>query len=166
MLISRTHGGVTVTEQELQAAYATWMNRMMVERAVLFKKLVAQHGPEILATVAQHVSDQARDAMQSADLESRDLQAVLDTLWNNIGDQADFTIEEQTPTRLGMRVTRCALADTMRAHDAADVGLAFFCAYDAGFCQGLNPALTFTRTKTLMAGDDCCDHTYELPEAE
>jgi hypothetical protein len=153
-----------MTNQELKAAYAQWMHRTMVERAALFKKLVAQHGQEILATVAQHTSDQARDAMQAAELETRDLQAVVDTLWNQMNDQVEFTIEEQTSTRLAMRVTRCALADAMRALDAGDVGLAFFCAYDEGFCQGLNPAITFTRTKTLMAGDDSCDHTYELAE--
>ncbi len=152
-----------MSDQELQAAYAMWMNRMMVERAALFNKLVAQHGPELLTTVAQHVSDQAREAMQNAELKTRDLNAVLDTLWNQITEQTDFVIEEQTPTRLAMRVTRCALSDTMRAHDAADVGYAFFCAYDDGFCKGLNPAIRFTRTKTLMEGDDHCDHTYELP---
>jgi len=31
-----------------------------------------------------------------------------------------------------------------------------------GFCEGLNPAIEFTRTKTLMQGDDCCDHAYAL----
>jgi hypothetical protein len=28
--------------------------------------------------------------------------------------------------------------------------------------QGLDPAIRFTRTKTLMMGDDRCDHAYEL----
>lgn len=152
-----------MTDHELQAAYAMWMKRMMVERAKLFNKLVAQHGPEILETVAQHISDEAREALQNADIETRDLNAVLETLWNQIGEQVAFTIEEQTPTRLVMRVSRCVFADTMRAHDAADAGYAFYCAYDYGFCQGLNPAIKFTRTKTLMQGDDHCDHTYELP---
>lgn len=154
-----------MTEQELKAAYARWIQHAMVERAGLFKKLVAEHGPEILATVAQHTSDQARDAMQAAELERRDLQGVLDALWNNVGEDLDVTIEERTPTRLVMRVTHCVWAEMFRAQDAANVGFAFFCAYDEGFCQGLNPAITFTRTKTLMQGDDCCDHTYELSSA-
>jgi hypothetical protein len=53
-------------------------------------------------------------------------------------------------------------ADEFRKHAAAEVGYSFYCCWDYGFCQGLNPHIKFTRTKTLMQGDDCCDHTYDL----
>jgi hypothetical protein len=53
----------------------------------------------------------------------------------------------------------------MRRHDAAEIGYAFYCAWDDGFCRGLNPKMTFTRTRTLMRGDDGCDHTYTLEPA-
>ena len=46
----------------------------------------------------------------------------------------------------------------MRGLHAAELGFAYYCAYDYGFCQGLNPALQFSRTKTLMQGADSCDH--------
>jgi len=52
----------------------------------------------------------------------------------------------------------------MRRLHAADIGSAFYCAYDYGFCSGLNPHIVFSRTKTLMSGDDCCNHNYELTQ--
>jgi hypothetical protein len=45
-----------------------------------------------------------------------------------------------------------------------EIGFALTCAWDYGFCRGLNPEIKFTRTKTLMMGDDCCNHTYRLPK--
>jgi hypothetical protein len=71
-------------------------------------------------------------------------------------------VEQQTPDFLKLRVTQCLFADAMRKHGAAKVGLAFYCAYDFGFCEGLNPKIDFARTKTLMEGDAFCDHAYEL----
>jgi hypothetical protein len=61
-----------------------------------------------------------------------------------------------------MKVTRCMWANMWRKFGAEDIGYVFQCCWDYGFCQGLNPAIEFTRTKTLMQGDDCCDHTYDL----
>jgi hypothetical protein len=63
------------------------------------------------------------------------------------------------------KARKCPYAEAMRRHGAAELGFAYSCAYDIGFCQGLNPAIRFTRTKTLMMGDSICDHTYELPRS-
>jgi hypothetical protein len=100
------------------------------------------------------------------ELPQRDLQAMIDILWDQVGPDLDFTIEEQTPDHMKMCVTRCMWADEFCKLDAADIGYAFYCASDYGYCQGLNPAITFSRTKTLMQGDDCCDHTYDLRPAD
>jgi len=59
-------------------------------------------------------------------------------------------------------VTRCFLADEAAAHGMPELAHAFYCAWDEGFCQGLSPKISFIRTQTLMNGDPCCDHAYEL----
>lgn len=134
----------------------------MSQKADLFRRLIDRFGPEVLDVLAESVRERARDGLATADLDRRDLRAVMDLLWNQMGGSADFEIVHKTPERLELRVTRCIYAEEMRRLGASETGLAAFCAYDEGFCQGLNPRMRFTRTKTLMGGDDCCDHTYEL----
>lgn len=134
----------------------------MSQQADLFRRLIDRFGPGVLDVLAESVSERARDGLAAADLDCRDLTAVMDLLWNQMGGSAEFEIVEQTPERLELRVTRCIYAEEMRRLGASETGLAAFCAFDEGFCQGLNPRIRFMRTKTLMAGDDCCDHTYDL----
>ncbi|NDJ75475.1 MAG: L-2-amino-thiazoline-4-carboxylic acid hydrolase [Chloroflexi bacterium] len=149
-------------QHDQQAEQRKRQEQLMAGRAALFSRLVARFGPDILAEVAQFTHDSAEHALRTADLPRRNLQGVLDALWNHITWELDYEIVEQTEQRLELRVTRCVHADFFRARDAGEIGHAFYCAYDGGFCQGLNPAIRFTRTQTLMDGDECCDHTYEL----
>ncbi len=154
-----------MSEQEIQALRQLMLEREIAGRARLFRELVDRFGAEVLEIVEKNVIEEIRERLQQAKLDVRNLDTVMEILWNQLGDNIDFTVEEQTPENLRLKVTRCFIAEEMRARNAADVGLAFYCAYDDGFCQGLNPAIKFTRTKTLMAGDDCCNHTYELRDS-
>lgn len=143
--------------------YQQLQDQQMAQRASLFKKLIEHFGPEVLEVVKSHVIEQAAEQMKAVRLEKRDLGAVMHTLWEQIEPNTlRYVVEEASPTQLRMRVTYCRYAEKMREMGAADIGYAFYCAYDDGFCAGLNPDITFTRTKTLMEGDDHCDHTYEL----
>ena len=134
----------------------------MGERVALFRKLVDRFGAGILDAVSQHTIEQARARLETADLERRDLDAVMELLWDQMPEDTEFTVEERSPELLKIRVTKCLFAGEMRRLGAADIGSAFYCSYDHGFCLGLNPAIRFTRTKTLMRGDDSCNHTYAL----
>ena len=151
-----------MSDQETQSAYISKLKREMHQRAVLFRRLAAELGHRVLEIVDETTIEQTQELLQRAELPKRDLATIMEILWDQMGDTAEFTVEEKSPNLLRLRVTRCLFADEMRKLHAADIGLAFYCAYDYGFCQGLNPAIKFTRTKTLMQGDDCCDHTYEL----
>ncbi len=136
----------------------------MAQRASLFRLLVARFGNEVLDVVSQHTIDQTRQRLEDATLERRDLDTVMEILWDQMVDDTLFEVEERSESCLRLRVTKCLFADEMAKRDARDIGDAFYCAYDFGFCQGLNPDMVFTRTKTLMNGDDCCNHTYELKQ--
>ena len=134
----------------------------MAQRAALFRRLIDRFGGGVLDIVSQQTLEQARASLDQADLPRRDLNAVMELLWDQMVDETEFKVVERTKTILRLRVSKCLFADEMRRLGAADIGGAFYCAYDHGFCQGLNPAMRFTRTKTLMSGDECCDHTYEM----
>ena len=86
----------------------------------------------------------------------------MELLWDQMIDGIEFEVLERTPNELRLSVSKCLFADEMGKLGAAGIGDAFYCAYDFGFCQGLNLAIEFTRSKSLMNGDDCCNHTYTL----
>jgi hypothetical protein len=69
-------------------------------------------------------------------------------------------IVEDTPQAFELKVTECLWAKTFREMGAADIGYLLLCHTDYADCQGFNPKITLTRSKTLMQGDDCCNHRF------
>ncbi len=136
------------------------------EQAAYGKALVARFGPGVVETIKETTITRARGWLQAEKVTTRDLDAVKTLLWDKIGEPFEWQLVDRTPISMKFKVTRCPLAERMRQLDAAELGFAYYCAYDIGFCQGLNPAIKFTRTKTLMQGHDCCDHAYELASAD
>lgn len=68
-----------------------------------------------------------------------------------------FEIVENTALTFEIKVTECLWAKTFRELGAANVGYPLICHPDYASCQGFNPLITMSRSKTLMQGDDCCN---------
>ena len=75
-----------------------------------------------------------------------------------------LTIEvvQDKPQAFELRITECLWAKTFREIGAADIGYLLFCNTDFAHCQGFNPRIALLRSKTLMQGNDCCNHHYEI----
>ena len=73
-----------------------------------------------------------------------------------------FEIIEDTPQALETRVTECLWAKTYREANAGDLGYVLTCYGDYAAAQGFNPKMRMIRTKTLMKGDDFCNHRYVI----
>ena len=84
-----------------------------------------------------------------------------DRLWEHA---LTIDVIEETDHTREIRITECLWAKTMRELNLADIGYATICHSDYAHCQGFNPKMRLTRTKTLMQGDDCCDHRWVLEE--
>jgi hypothetical protein len=149
-------------DQALAQLRGRVMRSEMESRARYLKPLVDKYGPGVLDEVRQVTIADARRSMQEAKLESRQLEAVKTNLWDHLGPEFEYELVERTDEAMRFRVTKCPIAARMRELGAADVGFAFYCAYDYGFSEGLNPKIVFERTKTLMLGDHHCDHGYVL----
>lgn len=130
----------------------------------LFNKLIERFGDGVLEVMETHTIDSAREQLQTADVPNRDLRGVFTQLWDHLGDKFVYTIEENTPNRLSFHLTECPYVAQIKALGGQRIGYALFCAYDIGFCQGLNPKIRFSRSEVLMLDGACCNHTYELEE--
>lgn len=70
---------------------------------------------------------------------------------------------EDTETRQAYRFTRCMWAEIYRSLDAEDIGF-WICEGDGPAAAAFNPEIKFKRTKTLMDGDEYCDHVFYIEE--
>jgi hypothetical protein len=75
-----------------------------------------------------------------------------------------YDIVENTEHAFEVKVTECLWAQAYRACGAPEIGYAMWCHSDFGRCQGFNPKMRMERTKTLMQGDNCCNHRWILDE--
>jgi hypothetical protein len=73
-----------------------------------------------------------------------------------------YTVVEDTPTAVEMRISECLWAKTFREADAADIGYALLCHSDFASAPAFNPKMEMIRTKTLMQGNDCCNHRWVM----
>ncbi len=75
-----------------------------------------------------------------------------------------LTVElvEDTPQAAEVKVTECLWAKTFRAAGAGGIGYALVCHPDFAAAPAFNPKMKMTRTKTLMQGQDCCNHRWTL----
>jgi len=93
-----------------------------------------------------------------------DIQGMKDTLWKWVLDEGIEYDVTDTEEGSQFQVTRCPLAEMARELNASHWGFICFCEDDPPMVAGFNPDMGFRRTKTLMQGDDCCDHFYYMKD--
>jgi hypothetical protein len=69
---------------------------------------------------------------------------------------------QATPTAYDFNVTRCRYAEMYRALGIPELGAILSCGRDGALGEGFNPAMTLSRTQTIMDGAPCCDFRYRL----
>ncbi|MFX0061534.1 MAG: L-2-amino-thiazoline-4-carboxylic acid hydrolase [Candidatus Hermodarchaeota archaeon] len=111
----------------------------------LAKKIIAEQTHKAWAELAT-----SRNASSIDDL--------VHFLWEN-WTEGDFTIEK-TEEGIQIYCTKCPIATTYQSIGKQEYGLLFHCSEDPHIVAGFNPDIKFRRTKTLMNGDECCDHHY------
>lgn len=79
-------------------------------------------------------------------------------------DAMRIEVVDRSDTRFAFNVTRCRYAEMYRALGIAELGAVLSCNRDAALIEGFNPAVTLTRTQTIMQGAPCCDFRYAMDE--
>lgn len=160
---SRTEGCSAEIDKLKNAVRDTRFDELR-DKARYLRRVHAKFGNGVIDEVSKLTSENAENWMKNADIpkEKRNLEEVK-KFFAGVGASAAYTWVEDTPERLQARVTQCRWAAELKKDgNDGELGYALCCAFDHGFCAGLNPSLKFTRTKTIMMGDEYCNHTYEL----
>jgi predicted ArsR family transcriptional regulator len=149
--------------QETIAAINFTRLQEFTARANELDALQREFGPAVsdivLRTRAEAIEQEWRAIAKTLPANGND--GLLGTLWKWVGEAGfEFTHEKQGRV-MRMRVTKCPIADMAIKIGKQDWGFKCYCCDDPSIVRGYNDQMKFTRTKTLMEGHDCCDHTYE-----
>ena len=141
---------------------------LLMSRAGLAAAMVDHFGEEAEEVIRNFLKKDTLDwAANGAQADIRankrnDIQGLINFLWEPLRREGfEFTYNWN---ELGcqFKVTRCPVAEIAKALKAEKWGVIFYCLSDEAICEGYNPAIRFRRTKTLMEGDEYCDHSYSL----
>jgi hypothetical protein len=75
-----------------------------------------------------------------------------------------YEVVEDSDKRFAVKITRCKYADFYLEKGEPEIGYAIHCALDFGEAEAFSSEIILKRTKTLMQGDEYCDHCYEIRE--
>lgn len=129
------------------------LNELLEDWELMYGKEYYKISKEILA---EKVKNQySLIGVKSKSTTANELVGMMWEEWT----EGEFTIDREQG-KIQIYCTKCPIADSYISIGKADLGLIFQCSEDPHIVSGYNPNIKFTRTKTLMDGNDCCDHCY------
>jgi hypothetical protein len=127
--------------------------------------LARELGEERFLEVLRRISHEA--ARKAGEETARRLPSDDLTAFKTAGEPGPFgrhvlplEMVEDTPEAFEVKVSECLWAKTFREMGAAEIGSALICHRDFGDCQEFNAKIRMSRSKTLMEGDDSCNHRF------
>lgn len=149
-------------------SFADVFKMAYADQVPLWRGLEREMGSEKFVALLKGVIDEyakEQSAAYAKKLGKNDLAAYtqdmrqLNPFWQHA---LTFQVVEDTPKAFEIKVTECIWAKTFREANAADLGYVLSCYGDFAAAQGFNPKMRMSRTKTLMQGEDSCNHRYIL----
>ena len=111
-----------------------------------------------IVDIARRQGTQLADNLGGGTLEH--LAAALES-WQ-AGDAMQMDILEQTDIKFSFNVRRCRYAEMYQSLGIPELGVLLSCNRDQALIEGFNPAITLSRSQTIMEGASFCDFRYEL----
>lgn len=71
-----------------------------------------------------------------------------------------MSMERKTENSIAFNVTECLWAKTFKDMNEEELGYFICCRPDFAMAEACHQKLRLQRTKTLMQGDDCCNHIW------
>jgi len=111
---------------------------------------------EVINEMASKQEFETRKEMEEPEADLRNFCAMIDRV---AAGSHRFKRVVDEPDKIGYCFTRCMYAEILRELEEPELGLVI-CARDGPWVKSFNPGLGFHRTKTLMEGNEACDHVF------
>jgi len=129
-----------------------WLLKIMGDQfgELAYQVFVKARGKEIVS----HMSKRAKE------LGDNSLEAFIKDQWEVLPAHGYSYTMEKLELGYLMKVTKCPLYDLAKRQGNTEQMFYLCCEADQYAPEGFNPNIGFKRSKTLMQGDDCCNHFY------
>ena len=118
----------------------------------LMKELSTRYEKEEFLAMIKEAASQAFSQKEVMDKSNKNLNQVF---WQHVIERE---VIEDSEKAFELKITRCLWEKVYREADATDLGYAIVCHTD--FATASASDQTLVRTKTLMQGDECCNHRW------
>ena len=138
--------------EEEKCVTVSWMLKFMKEH----------FGEETYTTFVKAQSEGRRSHFSKLAEEGGDnsIEALIKIIFEPNREQiAEYTVEEMD-SGFQLNVTDCWPYKIAKRHGIMEQLFLTCCSCEQFFVEGFNPNIGLKRTKTLMQGDDCCDHFF------
>jgi hypothetical protein len=118
----------------------------------ILKELSTRYRKEEFLNMMKESASQAFTQKEVMDKSNKNLNQVF---WKHVIERE---VIEDSDKAFELKITKCLWEKVYREAEAADLGYAIVCHADFATAEASNQ--TLVRTKTLMRGDDCCNHRW------
>jgi len=142
-----------------------WLNQFHTQDKIdLLNALKDKFGEDVIEIIEKVECEKAQLEWQhiASQTEDNSIEALIRLFWEPLRAKGfEYTSEIQT-NGIQMRCTKCPAFELAKEINATEWLYHHTCSVDQFIASGFNPKIGFKRTKTLMQGDDYCDHYYYI----
>ena len=131
-------------------------------KILIINTLVHEYGTQVYRVLEDGISLDTIQMFEElgSKTKERTIDDLIKILWEPLKEDGfEYTIEN-TPTGTQMKCTKCPYAEVYMSLNSTKIGYILYCAQDTYLIEGFNKNIGFRRTKTIMEGDEYCDHFY------
>ena len=159
---AKTINAISQKKSHLHDTVVQTMKLAMQERVNKLRELENEYGSDsVKQIVREYIKERAIKSWKERGekSEKNDIDSFIKLLWEKNANNLEYSRKDEGNV-IKMKCTKCSFHEKMKSIKATDWGFEFYCATDFYISEAFNPAIKFERTKTLMQGDDYCNHTY------
>lgn len=144
--------------------YKRWQRSNIENIVVMLRSIRNLHGESVIKVASAAYASLIRQRWKEIAKERKELgiNELFTLLWEDSRRLISYEIINRSDSLLTLKVNSCFWADEFNRMKAADIGYELCCMADFYIVESFNPKIVYRRGKTLMKGDDCCDHSYTL----
>jgi hypothetical protein len=151
-------------DRRLIEEYKRWQRSNIENTVAMLKSIINLHGEGVLKVASAAYSSLMRQRWRKIAEESNDrsIEELFRRLWEGSKDLIHFEVTQKTSDSLALKVNSCFWADEFRRAGGANIGYELCCMADFYIVEVFNPEISYRRMRTLMQGNNCCDHLYTI----
>jgi len=138
-----------------------WGRRDTVQ---LLRDLSRKYGPTAAPTIerflASCITEDWAEAGRKEAHPGTEIQDFIRALWEPLKSEGFSFTQKDEDGKVEFRVTKCPIHELAERTGMHAWLYHLACATDFYSAPAFSPKIGFARTKTLMEGHDCCNHTY------